>query len=68
MSDENLVAWMRAQLDEACEALAPFAEAASSYDPDEGDGKNVAWAHDFTIGSLRRARAVYEKIEGGGDE
>lgn len=39
-------------------ALEPFAEVAASYDPDEGDGGNVAWAHDFTIGSLRQARTA----------
>jgi len=38
------------------EALEPFAEAAASYDPEEGDDAQAAWAHDFTIGSLRRAR------------
>lgn len=38
------------------EALVPFAEAAASYDPEEGDDAQAAWAHDFTIGSLRRAR------------
>lgn len=40
------------------EALKPFAEAADAYDPDEGDDRDVAWAHDFTIGSLRRARTL----------
>lgn len=40
------------------EALVPFAEAAASYDPPEGDDSHAAWAHDFTIGSLRRARAA----------
>lgn len=46
------------------EALDPFAEAAASYDPDEGDGGNVAWSHDFTIASLRRARAALSAKEG----
>jgi len=40
------------------EALQPFAEVASSYDPEEGDGYDIAWAHDFTIASLRRARSA----------
>lgn len=40
------------------EALRPFADAAQSYDPDEGDDTTIAWAHGFTIGSLRRARAA----------
>jgi hypothetical protein len=49
---------LRAELAKAREALEPFAEAAASYDPDEGDSKDVAWSHDFTIGSLRRARTA----------
>ncbi|AEI71026.1 hypothetical protein [EBPR siphovirus 2] len=44
------------KLDVMREALKPFADAAESYDPDEGDGAHIAWAHDFTIASLRRAR------------
>lgn len=43
---------------EALKALEPFAEAAASYDPPENDDGHAAWAHDFTIGSLRRARAA----------
>lgn len=42
------------------EALRPFAEVAASYDPPEGDDAHAAWAHDFTIGSLRRARQALE--------
>jgi len=42
------------------EALEPFAKAADGYDPDEGDSCDVAWAHDFTIGSLRAARAALQ--------
>jgi uncharacterized protein with LGFP repeats len=42
------------------EALKPFADAADSYDPDEGDDRHAAWAHDFTIGSLRRARSALQ--------
>lgn len=39
-------------------ALKPFADEAERYDPDEGDSHYVAWASDFLIGSLRRARAA----------
>lgn len=53
-----------AVIEQLAKALEPFAEAAPSYDPDEGDGKNPAWAHDFTIGSLRRARAALRKLKG----
>jgi len=49
-----------AALKVAEEALEPFAEAAASYDPDEGDGRDIAWSHDFTIASLRRARSALE--------
>lgn len=38
--------------------LKPFADEAEGYDPDEGDGRDVAWNSDFTIASLRRARAL----------
>lgn len=51
-------ATLKREMVELREALSPFAEAADSYDPDEGDGSNAAWAHDFTIASLRRARAL----------
>lgn len=40
------------------EALKPFAEAADIYDPPENDDHHAAWAHDFPIGALRRARAA----------
>ncbi|MFD1945029.1 hypothetical protein [Paradevosia shaoguanensis] len=39
-------------------ALTPFADAAYSYDPEEGDDAYAAWAHEFTIGSLRLARSA----------
>lgn len=39
-------------------ALKPFAESAQVYDPPEDDDRDIAWAHDFTIGALRRARAA----------
>lgn len=48
---------------EALKALEPFAEAAASYDPPENDDGHAAWAHDFTIGSLRRARAAIAKVK-----
>jgi hypothetical protein len=47
-----------ATIKELSEALGPFAEVADYYDPSEGDDKEMAWSHDFTIGSLRRARAA----------
>lgn len=40
------------------EALKPFAGAADVYDPPKDDDRDIAWAHDLTIGSLRRARAA----------
>jgi hypothetical protein len=52
---------LRAELVKAGEALEPFAEAAASYDPEEGDG----WVHDFPITSLRRARAALTSISDG---
>lgn len=51
-------------------ALEPFAAAANAYAPHEGGDRDVAWAHDFTIGSLRRARSALantaEEGDGGG--
>jgi hypothetical protein len=58
------IAALRRELEEAREALEPFAEAAHSYDPNEGDGDDIAWSHDFTIGSLRRARAAIRNLAG----
>ena len=58
---ESRASSAEAQLAEMREALRPFAEAAAGYDPDEGEDRDVAWAHDFTIGSLRRARRVLSK-------
>jgi len=54
-SKDKALKEMRAELERARKALEPFAEAAASYEPDEGDDRCIAWAHDFTIGSLRRA-------------
>ncbi len=50
---------------QAADRMKPFAEAADSYDPDEGDGRNAAWAHDFIIGSLRAALQSEKDREGG---
>lgn len=46
-------------------AMKPFADEAGCYDPDEGDDNYVAWGSDFTIGSLRNARALLSTKEGG---
>jgi len=51
-------------MEEVMKVLEPFAEAANSYDPDESDNDQVAWAHDFQIGSLRAARALLSKLGG----
>jgi len=48
------------RLEEAEAVIRPFAEAAASYDPPEGDDQHTAWAHDFPIGSLRAARRWME--------
>jgi len=58
---------LREQVEKAREALEPFARVADSYEPDEGDDACVAWAHDFTIGSLRRARDARRTTKGGGE-
>ena len=55
--------FLRERILELEEALKPFAEIAASYDPDEEDGHQVAWAHDVTIASVRRARAALSKGE-----
>ena len=60
---------LRAQLDEACEALEPFAKWCDEMEfecPILRDDARVA--SDITMADVRRARAVYEKIKGGGDE
>ena len=58
---------LQKELETAREALEPFARVADSYEPDEGDDACVAWAHDFTIGSLRRARRSRRTTKGGGE-
>lgn len=45
--------------------LEPFAKEAERYEPDEGDDDQIAWASDFTIGLLRRARAALASKEDG---
>lgn len=45
------------------EALKPFAEAAASYDPAEGDDAFEAWRETFSIGALRTARKALRKAE-----
>jgi len=52
-----------AEIERLRAALEPFAEAASFYDPPEGDDNQMAWSHDFPIGSLRRARAAFNTGE-----
>ena len=57
---------LRAQLDEARDALEPFADMLMSY-----DASKRGWMLSECrpkIGALRRARAVLDKIKGGGDE
>lgn len=56
---------LRAQLDEARAAREPFArtEIYPGVFPDD-----ERWSLTTTIKDVRRARAVYEKIKGGGDE
>lgn len=44
-----------ATCEKLAKALEPFANEATSYDPPEGDDRDVAWASDFTIGALRVA-------------
>lgn len=57
---------LRAQLDEAREALEPFADMLMSYDAPKRDWMLSECSPE--IGALRRARAVLEKIKEGGDE
>ena len=58
--------WTDEMVAELMAALEPFAGAADSYDPDENDDRNVAWAHDFPIGALRRARTALQRARGEG--
>jgi hypothetical protein len=55
---------LQADLAAAQAALAPFAYSAGRYDPDDGDDDQAAWANDFTIGDLRRARAAHSAASG----
>jgi hypothetical protein len=42
-------------------ALKPFADEADRYDHDECDDLSAAWAGDFPIGALRRARSATKR-------
>ena len=55
---EARITELQAEVERLREALEPFAEAASFYDPPDGDDNQMAWSHDFPLGSLRRARAA----------
>lgn len=57
---------LREQLAEAREALEPFAKMESSWDASKFNWMGVE--RYVTIGDMRRARAVFGKIKGGGDE
>jgi hypothetical protein len=67
---------LRAQLTESREALQPFAALAAEleYEGSKWRDHETQWMQTFdfklepTVGDLRRARAVYEKIKGAGDE
>ena len=58
---------LRAKLDVACKALKPFARAVDNYASAATDEYPIDRG-EFALGELRRARAVYEKIKGGGNE
>ena len=49
-----------AERDEARKALRPFADMAGDYDPDDGDGNELAWLEHPKIGDLRRARQALQ--------
>ncbi len=63
-----------AKLAKAVEALEPFAKAAETWEPDDGDsglGARIEHPHhglerhaEFTFGDLRRARATLAEIKG----
>jgi hypothetical protein len=55
-----------AERDRLRAAIRPFADAAQTYEPDDGDSQQIAWVHRFTIGALRAARAAIRgRIEEG---
>ena len=68
------VANLEAKLAKAVEALEPFAKAAETWEPDDGDsglGARIEHPHhglerhaEFTFGDLRRARATIAEIKG----
>ena len=66
-ADAPEIATLRTLIARAVEALEPFADAASSYDPDDDDDNHAAWARDFTIGSLRKARTLAADLRKAGD-
>lgn len=51
---------LRTENEKLREALTPFAEMASDYDPEEGDDADLAWFEHPKVGDLRRARAALE--------
>jgi hypothetical protein len=65
---------LEAKLAKAVEALEPFARAAETWEPDDGDsglGARIEHPHhglerhaEFTFGDLRRARATLAEIKG----
>lgn len=63
MSRENVRADLAyVLLAECATILEPLAEEASHYDPDEGDGPNVAWDTNFTIAYCRAARDLLSRL------
>lgn len=71
-SPENIAALLedlstsRARVEALEKALEPFAAAAETYDPPEGDDQQLLWGPDFvTIGMLRDARAALSRQEEG---
>lgn len=75
---EAKLAECEARLGKAVEALEPFARAAETWEPDDGDselGARIEHPHhglerhaEFTFGDLRRARATLAEIKGGKDD
>lgn len=60
---------LRAQLDEAREALGPFVDWCVTCEVCNSELRDtVRVSAGITMGDLRRIRTVYEKVKGGGDE
>ena len=53
---------MTTALEQAAEALRPFAEQAERFEPDDGDGHYEAWDFKPRIGDLRRAAAALARL------